>query len=78
MSAIELAKNYSTSGRTKHIDVRLHYIREMIDQGMLELVFVPTNSNTSDIMTKNVSTEKYKDHSHGLGVQNGEDVRDHG
>ena len=78
VSAIELAKNYSTSGRTKHIDVRLHYIREMIDQGMLELVFVPTNSNTSDIMTKNVSTEKYKDHSHGLGVQNGEDVRDHG
>lgn len=76
VSAIELAKNYSTSGRTKHIDVRFHYIREMIEQGMLELVFVPTNSNTSDIFTKNVSTEKYKSHSHNLGVQNGEDVRD--
>ena len=77
VSAIELAKNFSTSGRTKHIDVRFHYIREMIEQGMLELVFVPTNSNTADILTKNVSMEKYKCHSHGLGVQNGEDVDDH-
>jgi hypothetical protein len=78
VSAIELARNYSTSGRTKHIDVRFHYIREMIEQGMLEIVFVPTNRNIADILTKNVSLEKYKSHSHCLGVQNGEDVGDHG
>ena len=77
VSAIDLAKNYSTSGRTKNIDVRFHYIREMIEQSMLELIFVPTNMNIADILTKNVSLEKYKAHSHGLGVQNGEDVEDH-
>ena len=60
VSAIDLAKNYSTSGRTKHIDVRFHYIREMIEQGMLEIIFVPTYSNIADIFTKNVSLEKFK------------------
>jgi len=73
--ALELAKNYSTSGRTKHIDVRFHFVREMIDQGLLEIAFVPTDKNVADIFTKNLSMEKFEFHSGNLGVQSGEGVR---
>jgi hypothetical protein len=37
--AIDLVKNYSTTGRTKHIDIRFHYIRELVDQGLLQIEF---------------------------------------
>jgi hypothetical protein len=75
--AMELAKNYSTSGRTKHIDVCFHFIREMIDQELLEIVFVPMDKNVADIFTKNVSMEKYNTHSAVLGMkfQSGEGVK---
>ena len=43
--AIELAQNWSTSGRTKHINVRFHYLHELVEQGTMALKFVdPTRS----------------------------------
>ena len=45
--AIDLAKNWSTTGKTKHIDVRFHYLRELVDQGMLDLQFVRSEDNVS-------------------------------
>jgi Reverse transcriptase (RNA-dependent DNA polymerase) len=47
--AIDLARNFSTGGRTKHIDVRHHYLRELIDQGYIKVEFVGTADNVSDI-----------------------------
>jgi hypothetical protein len=34
---LDLAKNYSTSGRTKHIAVRHHYLHELIAGGMIKM-----------------------------------------
>jgi hypothetical protein len=68
IGAIDLAKNYSTSGRTKHIDVRHHYLRELVSKGLIEIRFIPTDKNVADIMTKNLNMVKYDDHSDGLGM----------
>lgn len=78
--AIDLARNYSTGGRTKHIDVRHHYIRELIDKGFIKIEFVGTDDNISDIFTKGLSLGPYDKHSNSLGMKVddsiGEDVED--
>ena len=52
-SAMVLATSDSTSSRrSKHIDVRYHYIREKVRAGLLRLEFVPSQYNTADILTK--------------------------
>ena len=38
--------------RTKHIDVRYHFIREQVDKGAMEVRYVPTDEQAADIMTK--------------------------
>ncbi|MEX5523447.1 Ty1/Copia family ribonuclease HI, partial [Bacillus cereus] len=42
ISAISLAKNPISHGRSKHIEVRFHFLREQVNGGKLELVYCPT------------------------------------
>lgn len=51
-SAIKLAKNPEFHKRSKHIDVRMHYIREKIQEGQLTIEHVPGNKQAGDILTK--------------------------
>ena len=53
VGAILLANNYSVSERTKHVDLRAHFVRDMIKDQVIELNFVKSAENDSDIMTKN-------------------------
>ena len=52
--AMELAKNQSTTGRTKHLAVRFHYVRELVEQGIIKLEYVHSEDNVSNIMTRNL------------------------
>lgn len=54
---IYLVKNAQVGPRTKHIEVRWHYVRKQWLSGHLEIVFVRSEDNASDTMTKNI-TEK--------------------
>ena len=51
-SAIHLGKNPTFHGRSKHIDVRYHWIRDILDSTLLELEKIHTDDNGSDMMTK--------------------------
>jgi hypothetical protein len=55
--AIFLVKNQQVGQRTKHISIRAHFIRDLWSQGHLDVHFVRSEDNESDICTKNV-TEK--------------------
>ena len=46
MSVIYLAKNQVYHERTKHIDVRFHFVREILDEGDIELLKIHTVSYT--------------------------------
>ncbi|KAM2303958.1 hypothetical protein ACFXTH_023714 [Malus domestica] len=59
-SAIHLAKNQVHHARTKHIDVRFHFVREVIDEGDILLQKIGTADNPADMLTKPVSLLKFK------------------
>jgi hypothetical protein len=64
-SAIHLTKNLMYHERTKHIDVRYHFVREIISQKQVEVKKVGTADNPADMLTKPVSVAKFK---HCLGL----------
>ena len=52
MGAIHLAKNPATTLKSKHIDIRHHFIRELVANGKLKIVYVPSEEQHADILTK--------------------------
>jgi len=51
-SIIELAKNPVNHERSKHIDVRFHFIREQVKEGNVELEHVESRAQAADLFTK--------------------------
>jgi hypothetical protein len=62
IGAIFMAENNTATGRTRHIDARYHFVREFVEEGYIKVIFVKTEENRSDMMTKNVSSDVYDKH----------------
>jgi len=62
VGAIYLASNATTSQRTRHIDVRYHFVRDYVEDGIVKIVFVRSEDNDADAFTKNVGKETYSRH----------------
>ncbi|GJR88938.1 retrovirus-related pol polyprotein from transposon TNT 1-94 [Tanacetum coccineum] len=58
-SAIHLAKNQVYHARTKHIDVRYHFIREILEEGEFRIQKIHTSKNPADMLTKVVAGIKF-------------------
>lgn len=67
-SAIFLTKNENYNARTKHIDIRYHFIRSTIQDGQIELQHCPTTEMVADIFTKPLPASKFMDLAHSLGL----------
>ncbi|GJR34389.1 hypothetical protein Tco_1210073 [Tanacetum coccineum] len=59
-SAIALCCNNVQHSRSKHIDIRHHFIREQVEKGIVELYFVTTDYQLADIFTKALSRERFE------------------
>ena len=59
-SAISIAKNPQFHGRTKHIAIKYHFIREQVSNGKVELKYCKTNDMIADFMTKGLSGEQFE------------------
>nr|GFB23811.1 retrovirus-related Pol polyprotein from transposon TNT 1-94 [Tanacetum cinerariifolium] len=46
--------------RSKHIDIRHHFIREQVEKGVVELYFVTTDYQLADIFTKALPRERFE------------------
>lgn len=57
-SAICMAKSYENSKRTKHIDIKAHFIKDLVINNKIQIEHVSTNLNYADIMTKSLAKEK--------------------
>ena len=62
VGAIFIGTNVTVSQRSKHIDVRYHFVREYIQDGFLRIIFVRTKDNDADIFTKNLSGDLHHRH----------------
>ncbi|GJW64330.1 hypothetical protein Tco_0116214 [Tanacetum coccineum] len=58
-SAIALCCNNVQHSRAKHIDVRYHFIKEQVENGIVELYFVRTEYQLADIFTKPLPRERF-------------------
>jgi hypothetical protein len=68
MSTIELSKNPVHHERSKHIDIRYHFIRECIEDGMVDVEHVCTNGQLADVLTKALGRVKFLEMRLKLGV----------
>ncbi|GJZ03649.1 copia protein [Tanacetum coccineum] len=59
-SAIALCCNNVQHSRSKHIDIRHHFIREQVENGVVELYFVTTDYQLADIFTKALPRERFE------------------
>ena len=59
-SAIHLSKNSTFHARSKHIDVRYHWMRDALNDNLFELEKIHTDHNDSDMLTKSLPREKLK------------------
>ncbi|GJU32103.1 hypothetical protein Tco_1175692 [Tanacetum coccineum] len=58
-SAIALCCNNVQHSRAKHIDIRYHFIKEQVENGIVELYFVRTEYQLADIFTKPFPRERF-------------------
>ncbi|KAK2393902.1 hypothetical protein P8452_15818 [Trifolium repens] len=59
-SAISLAKNPISHGRSKHIETRFHFIREQVVNGNIEVLYCPTEVQLADGFTKAVKLDRFE------------------
>lgn len=59
-SALHLAKHQVFHERSKHIDVRLHFVRDEVDKGVIKMLKISTDDNEVDMLTKVPSSTNFK------------------
>jgi hypothetical protein len=65
-SAIAISKNPQHHQRTKHFDIKWHWIREQVENGNLKVEYLRTDEMVADILTKPLSTKLFTIHSEKL------------
>jgi hypothetical protein len=68
-SAIALMKNPVHHDRSKHIDIKIHFIRECCDNKLIDVEFIGTEFQLSDILTKALGRVRFQELRHGIGMK---------
>ena len=58
--SIFIASNPVTEKRFKHIDIRHHYIREVVERKFAEIFFINRDKSPADLLTKNLGSVKFQ------------------
>ena len=69
-SAIDLTKNPVFHGRSKHIDIRFHFIRGCVERGEIQIKFINSGEQRADILTKAMTVVKFERMRELLGIKN--------
>ena len=67
--SIFMASNPVQERQIKHIDIRFHYIREVVQQRQVELFFINGSDNPADMFTNNLGRTKFTQFRATLGLQ---------
>ena len=69
MSAISMAKNLVFHQRTRHINRKYHFIREALQEGVINVKFCRSEEQLADIFTKALPKDRFKKLKLNLGVK---------
>ena len=61
-----LATNSQVGMRTKHIDVRYHFLQDKVADGSISFVYIRSEDNPSDLLTKNVKQQVHDRHASSI------------
>ncbi|MCO5591036.1 hypothetical protein L7F22_045012 [Adiantum nelumboides] len=67
-STIALAESPSFSSKLKHIKINFHFLKELVVNGFIKLVYVPSTKNWADFLTKSMPITKQTSSSRGLSL----------
>ena len=65
---MKLSKNPVFHDKSKHIEIKYHYIIDMVQRGAVKLRYVATEEHIADVLTKPLPMVKFKYFSEKLGV----------
>jgi transposase InsO family protein len=67
-SAIKISKNPVQHSRTKHIDIRHHFLRDLVESEVVSISFIPTENQLADILTKPLDSNRFESLRKAIGV----------
>ena len=67
---IVVARNPISHNRTKHIDIKFHYVREALEDGIIDLIYCPTEQMAADILTKPLTHQRFDTLRLEMGLKN--------
>ena len=67
-SSIQMTKNPVFHKKTKHIDIQYHFVWDLVQQGVIEIMHCRTKDQVTDIFTKELSKEKFCKFKDDLGI----------
>jgi len=59
-SCVKLSENPVFHNKSKHIEIKHHFIQDMVEKGVVELRYISTDEQITDIITKPLSRVKYE------------------
>jgi len=68
LSAINISKNLIQHSRTKHIDIRHHFIKDLVEENIVTLEHVATEEQLADIFTKALDAKQFEKLRGKLGI----------
>ena len=67
-SAIDISKNPVQHSKTKHIEIRYHFIRDLVERKVVTLEYISTERQNADIFTKPLDRSKFETLHQVIGV----------
>ena len=71
---MKLSENPVFHDRSKHIEIKYHYIRDMVQRGAVKLLYVATDEQVVDMLTKPLARVKFNYFRERLGVLQIDDI----
>jgi len=67
-SCIKMTENPVFHDKSKHIEIKYHFIRDMVQKGVVKLKYVPTEEQVANVLTKPLARVKFEYFQDKLGL----------